>query len=118
MSQHLPQHHHSKGVSNHQPPQKLRGDLGFALTQSGGWIHRDTLIALTEAICAILFIGHSHDQAIRWTIALNAFLLVYCDVAPRFYRHPLFHFFSGILAAYTSLCTVVLWQQHLLGKVF
>jgi uncharacterized membrane protein YhfC len=118
MSHHPPQRNHNKEVSVHQPPHDFGGDPRFALVQSGEWIHRDTLIALIETICAMLFIGHSYDQAIRLTIALNVFLWVYCDLAPRFHRHPLFHLFSGLSAAYASLCTVALWQQHLLGKIF
>ena len=118
MSHNQPQPYHNKAVRRNQVSRELGGDPGFTRTQSDEWIHRDTLIALIAAICGVLSVSLPPDQAIRWMIALSAFLMVYCDIAPRYHRHPLFHLFSGLSAAYICLCTVALWQQHMLGKIF
>ena len=121
MSRRPPQMYHNKGVTGSQPHHQPRSpdDQGSFLLPSGGpWIHRDVLLAITEAFCAILFIGHPFAEAIRLTIALNIFLWVSCDVAPRFHHHPLFHFFSGLSAGYMALSTQTLWQLHLFGKMF
>jgi hypothetical protein len=77
------------------------------------WIHRDIAITLIEATCALVLATQPRTCAIGWVLALNVFLIVFCEIAPRFHHHPLFHFAAGVVTGYSTLLTSFLCSHHL-----
>ena len=88
------------------------------MNHKASWIHRDVLIALVEALCAVLLISLPQSHAVRWTLALNIFLFVNYEIGPRLHPSPLVHFLVALVALYLGLCTVLLCQCHLVGSLY
>jgi hypothetical protein len=76
-------------------------------------IHRDIIVAVVEAICALLLVTLPPAQSLRWCISLNLGLIANYEIVPRIHPRQLVHLIVSLIVVYTSLATITLIQHQL-----